>query len=84
MVKTTLEMERIGSAAERELAAFLHAVEQVFGAGEIRRASDFWLAALERIGPVHDRPEEVFRDVTIQATTQLTYMQKVRSVNGRN
>jgi hypothetical protein len=49
MISAASERERIGSAAEKELASFLSAVEQVFGGSEIRRAADFWLGALEQI-----------------------------------
>jgi hypothetical protein len=54
MIEAALGMEWIGSAAKRELAAFLSAVEHVFGHSEIRRAAGLWLAALEQIGPVHN------------------------------
>jgi hypothetical protein len=82
MVSATLDMERVGSEAEKELAAFLSAVEQVFGSSEIHRAANFWLAALEQTGPFHDRPEEIFRDVTIQATTRLTDIAEPRVLIG--
>jgi hypothetical protein len=84
MVSATLDMKRIASAAEKELAAFLSAVEQVFGSSEILRAADLWLASLALVGPVHLCPEQTFRDVTIQATTQLTRVAESRPAIGHN
>jgi hypothetical protein len=71
MVNASLGEEQINSAAKRELGAFLCAVTHVFGAEEIPRAADLWLAALEQTGPANGRTE-MFRDVTILATTELT------------
>ena len=82
MASATFDRKRIGSTAKKELAAFLSAVEQMVGSRVIRRAADFRLATLKQIGPVNDRPEGMFRNVTIRATTQLARIAKPRCVVG--
>ena len=57
--------------AERELAAFMAAVEQLFGAEQARRSAEEWLDEWERMdgGPGATRKE--WRTVTIAASVRL-------------
>ena len=59
--------------AERELGAFLSAVESMFGFQEIKCAAECWLDALESdSGPFPDGIP-AFRNITIQAASRVAY-----------
>jgi hypothetical protein len=57
--------------AEREMAAFLKAVFDVFGLSGLRRAGEVWLQEMEVIDWPDANHEKYFRRVTIQAIFQL-------------
>ena len=62
--------EHLMASAERELAAFMRAVSEIFGAEHARQAADDWLDEFERM----DRLPEIrshFGSVTIAAAACL-------------
>ena len=58
------------SAAERELGAFLTTVRRSFGADAVRRASVYWMDALEQFDAA-GCPDFDWRKVTIAAASRL-------------
>ena len=58
------------SAAERELGAFLTTVRRSFGAEAARRASGYWMDALEQFDPA-GCPDFDWRKITIAAASRL-------------
>jgi hypothetical protein len=65
------------NVAQRELAAFLRVVAEVFGASKTQHATDLWLNALEKTDQIGTNSEKFFRLITIQATHQLAKEAKV-------
>jgi hypothetical protein len=57
--------------AERELGAFLSAVESMFGSQEVKRAAENWLEVLESDVACVDDATPNFRNITIQAASRL-------------
>ncbi|HEX4229470.1 MAG TPA: hypothetical protein VHZ07_12435 [Bryobacteraceae bacterium] len=62
---------QVAKAAERELGAFLFAVEQMFGIEEVQRAADLWIKGIERADTITTDTEKSLRQITIQAAYQL-------------
>ncbi len=58
-------------AAEKELAAFLAAVQQVFINDEVQRAADLWILGLETTDWTDANAEQAFRQLTIRTSAQL-------------
>ena len=57
---------QITNAATKELGAFLCAVSQVFGYGEVEKAADLWIARFEETDWIDSNKEHTCRQVTIQ------------------
>ena len=64
-------MARLLASAERELSAFLAAVNALFDAELARRAADNWMEELERTDWPSDAPVIDWRRVTIAAAARL-------------
>jgi hypothetical protein len=64
-------MAQLVASAERELSAFLSAVDQVFDAGEGRRAAKNWLKELELMNWPGRASAIDWRKVTIAAAARL-------------
>jgi len=69
---------RLLVTAERELCAFIAAVNELFDAREARQAAENWMAELAWTDWAGENPITVWRRVTIVAATGLA-----RGVNGR-
>jgi hypothetical protein len=57
--------------AEKELGAFLSAVESMFGFQETKRAAEWWLEALESDFAPFSYGIPKFRNITIQAARRM-------------
>ena len=64
-------MARLLASAERELSAFLAAVNELFDAELARQAADNWMEELERTDCPSDSPVIDWRRVTIAAAARL-------------
>ena len=64
-------MARLLASAEKELFAFVAAVNELFDAEQARRAADDWMEELERTGWPSEAPAIDWRWVTIAAAARL-------------
>ena len=64
-------MARLLASAERELSAFLAAVNELFDAELARQAADNWMEELEQTDWPSDAPAIDWRRVTIAAAARL-------------
>ena len=64
-------MARLLASAERELSAFLAAVNELFDAELARQAADNWMEELEQTDWPSDAPAIDWRRVTIAAAATL-------------
>jgi len=59
------------ASSERELSAFVIAVDELFGAEQARQAAENWLEELERTDWLSQAPVIDWRKVTIAAAARL-------------
>jgi hypothetical protein len=59
------------ASAERELSAFVIAVDELFGAEQARQAADNWLEELEQTDWLSQAPVIDWRKVTIAAAARI-------------
>jgi len=64
-------MVRLLASAERELSAFVIAVDELFGAEQARQAAENWMEELERTDWLSQAPAIDWRKVTIAAAARL-------------
>lgn len=64
-------LAQLAKAAEKELGAFLVAVEKMFGREEVDRAASFWIQHFEAAHCLDSDLQKAFRKVTIQTAAQL-------------
>jgi len=62
--------EELVSLGERELAAFIRTVTELFGADQAHVAAEDWLESVALLDCASPRPSHSWRLVTIAATTQ--------------
>jgi hypothetical protein len=65
-------------AAERELGAFLTAVQQKFGPDATPRAADYWLEAFAAAAPAVTHPHRNWTSITIAAASHLATQESQR------
>lgn len=70
MATSNFAIEAVTSA-QKELAAFLRTVTEVFGTGQTQHATDLWLEAVEKAEQINMNAEKFFRRITIQTVHQL-------------
>jgi signal transduction histidine kinase len=58
-------------AAEREMAAFVSSVDQLFDHDMTQQAADYWIEVLETLNPFLDKTRPNWRQVTIAAAARL-------------
>lgn len=61
------------AAAERELAAFLSAINQVYGPQCVAMATERWMQALNEVRFPHSASKKCFRKVTVSAVASLCH-----------
>ena len=59
------------ATAEREMCAFLRAVNTIFGHSVLEKAADLWIGAFEALDDEQVTPKEDFRGITIRAAARL-------------
>jgi len=64
-------MAQLLASAERELSAFVIAVDELFGAERARQASENWMEELEQADWLIQAPVIDWRKVTIAAAARL-------------
>jgi hypothetical protein len=71
MIGAEFCLEQMTYCAERELAAFLHAVSENFGSHKVEEAANLWVQMLEAAGPIGENHHRIFRQITIRAVAGL-------------
>ena len=71
-------MAQLLASAERELSAFITAVNELFGAEKARQAAENWIEELERTDWPSEAPVIDWRRVTIAAAARLARRNKGR------
>ena len=71
-------MVRLLASAERELSAFVAAVNELFDSEQARQAADNWVEELEQTDWPSDAPVMDWRRVTIAAAARLGFRDKGR------
>jgi hypothetical protein len=71
-------MVRLLASAERELSAFIAAVNELFDAELAQQAADNWMEELEQTDWLSDAPVMDWRRVTIAAASRVGCRVKVR------
>jgi hypothetical protein len=66
-----VDLNQIANAAQKELAAFLSAVSQVFGPSNVQHAANLWLSGWEATEWNPENAERTFRHITIHTAAQL-------------
>jgi len=72
LIRDDAPQQRLAQQAEREMAAFLGAVAEMFGREHTQRAAETWLKVMCSMTWPNDNHQRFFSQVTIVAASQFS------------
>jgi hypothetical protein len=80
--RTSVANSCLLAAAEREMCAFLRAVNSTFDRSALQRAADLWIAAFETLDDEEIERDQDFHRITIRAAAALAAEASPTSTSG--